>query len=53
MYRYEYVVLDDDGIPIRKFKDKQSAQSYTYNKPEFEIKKITYNLIDEVGECKF
>lgn len=50
---YEYIVIDDDGIPIRKFTNIKLAKEYIRIRPEFKILKVSHDWIEEVGECLF
>jgi len=50
---YEYIVVDEEGVPLRKFSNIKSAREYISIRPEFKILKVTHDMIEEIGECLF
>lgn len=63
-YPQRFIVLDGDGEPLKKFRDKGNAEWFIQNKPDCtivelekpkkETKSEEFNrLLEQVGECLF
>lgn len=48
----EYIVVDFEGKPLRRFKTYLAAKEYIYNKPDCKIKRIKMNF-DDYEEAPF
>jgi hypothetical protein len=58
MITQRYIVIDEDGLPIRKFYRRNEAKAFVEKRPEMKILvmpkiDVLSKLLDDIGQAPF